>query len=43
MSDNPFDPSVWQPVESFDLTDITYQRQVVDGKKPVGEDAEQKN
>ena len=32
MSDNPFDPSVWQPVESFDLTDITYHRQVVDGK-----------
>ena len=26
MSDNPFDPSVWQPVESFDLTDITYHR-----------------
>ena len=32
MSDNPFDPSAWQPVEGFDLTDITYHRHVVDGK-----------
>ena len=24
MSDNPFDPSVWQPIEGFELTDITY-------------------
>ena len=32
MSDNPFDPSVWQPIEGFGLTDITYHRHVVDGK-----------
>ena len=32
MSDNPFDPSVWQPVDGFGLTDITYHRHVVDGK-----------
>ena len=32
MSDNPFDPSVWQPVDGFELTDITYHRHVVDGK-----------
>ena len=32
MSDNPFDPSMWQPVDGFDLTDITYHRHVVDGK-----------
>jgi naphthoate synthase len=31
MSDNPFDPSVWQPVDGFELTDITYHRHVVDG------------
>src|SRR6186997_1589741 len=31
MSDNPFDPSVWQPIEGFGLTDITYHRHVVDG------------
>ena len=32
MSDNPFDASLWQPVDGFDLTDITYHRHVVDGK-----------
>jgi naphthoate synthase len=32
MSGNPFDPSVWQPVDGFELTDITYHRHVVDGK-----------
>ena len=32
MSDNPFDPAVWRPVDGFDLTDITYHRHVVDGK-----------
>jgi len=32
VSDNPFDPSVWQPIEGFGLTDITYHRHVVDGK-----------
>ena len=32
MSDNPFDPSVWQPVDGFELTDITYHRHVVDGE-----------
>ena len=32
MSDNPFDPSVWQPIDGFGLTDITYHRHVVDGK-----------
>ena len=31
VSDNPFDPSVWQPVDGFDLTDLTYHRHVVDG------------
>jgi naphthoate synthase len=31
MSDNPFDPSLWQPVAGFDdLTDITYHRHVAD-------------
>jgi naphthoate synthase len=28
---NPFDPSVWRPVEGFDLTDITYHRHVSQG------------
>ncbi len=29
MSENPFDPTVWQPVKGFeDLTDITYHRHV---------------
>ena len=32
VTDNPFDPSVWQPVEGFELTDITYHRLVIDGK-----------
>ena len=32
VTDNPFDPSVWQPVDGFELTDITYHRHVVDGK-----------
>ncbi len=32
MGDNPFDPSLWRPVEGFeDLTDITYHRYVLDG------------
>ena len=30
-SDNPFDPTVWEPVKGFELTDITYHRHVVDG------------
>jgi naphthoate synthase len=29
--DNPFDPTVWQPVKGFELTDITYHRHVPDG------------
>ena len=33
VSDNPFDASVWQPVDGFDLTDITYHRHVVDGDR----------
>src|SRR4249919_730219 len=33
MSSNPFDPSAWQPIDGFDLTDITYHRHVVDGKR----------
>ena len=32
MNDNPFDPSAWQPVDGFELTDITYHRHVVDGQ-----------
>jgi len=32
MSDNPFNPQLWQPVPGFaDLTDITYHRHVLDG------------
>ncbi|HZA09484.1 1,4-dihydroxy-2-naphthoyl-CoA synthase [Mycobacterium sp.] len=32
MSDNPFDPSLWQPVPGFgDLTDITYHRHLAGG------------
>ena len=32
MSDNPFNPELWQPVKGFtDLTDITYHRHVLDG------------
>jgi len=31
MSDNPFDPKIWQAVDGFELTDITYHRHVVDG------------
>ena len=32
VSQNPFKPELWQPVEGFDdLTDITYHRHVVDG------------
>ena len=31
MSDNPFDPSAWQPIDGFGLTDVTYHRHVVDG------------
>ncbi|MGZ4639893.1 MAG: 1,4-dihydroxy-2-naphthoyl-CoA synthase [Actinomycetes bacterium] len=26
-----FDPDVWEPVEDFDLTDITYHRSIADG------------
>ena len=29
---NPFRPALWQPVDGFELTDITYHRHVVDGK-----------
>ncbi|MDT5249546.1 MAG: hypothetical protein QOJ28_2180, partial [Mycobacterium sp.] len=25
-ADNPFDPSSWQAIEGFELTDITYHR-----------------
>jgi naphthoate synthase len=31
MNDNPFDPSVWQAIDGFGLTDITYHRHIVDG------------
>ena len=31
-ADNPFKPDQWQPVDGFELTDITYHRHVVDGK-----------
>jgi naphthoate synthase len=32
VSDNPFDPSLWQPVPGFgDLTDITYHRHLAGG------------
>ena len=32
MSDNPFNPELWRPVEGFTgLTDITYHRHVLDG------------
>src|SRR4051812_41195741 len=31
MSDNPFDPTVGQPIERFGLTEIAYHRHVVDG------------
>src|SRR6201987_1133299 len=31
MSNNPFDPSAWQGIDGFGLTDITYHRHVVDG------------
>ena len=31
MSDSPFDPDDWRPVEGFDLTDITYHRAVGTG------------
>ena len=32
VSDNPFNPQLWQPVPGFaDLTDITYHRHVLDG------------
>jgi naphthoate synthase len=31
MTDSPFDPSDWRPVEGFDLTDITYHRAVDTG------------
>lgn len=31
MSDNPFDPDIWRPVDGFsELTDITYHRHVAD-------------
>src|SRR6202008_2709192 len=37
MSDNPFDPSAWQPIDGFGLTDVTYHRHVVDGvAQPTG-------
>ena len=32
MTDNPFDPALWEPVPGFDeLTDITYHRHIADG------------
>ena len=32
VSDNPFNPALWQPVKGFtDLTDITYHHHVLDG------------
>ena len=32
MSQNPFNPTLWQPVEGFEnLTDITYHRHLRDG------------
>jgi len=32
VSDNPFNPELWQPVQGFaDLTDITYHHHVLDG------------
>src|SRR5258705_64885 len=31
MSNNPFDPSAWQAIDGFGLTDIPYHRHVVDG------------
>src|SRR3979409_1863357 len=31
MNNNPFDPSAWQAIDGFGLTDITYHRHVVDG------------
>src|SRR5260370_6827255 len=30
MSNNPFDPSAWQAIDGFGLTDIPYHRHVVD-------------
>ncbi|MCB0927192.1 MAG: 1,4-dihydroxy-2-naphthoyl-CoA synthase [Mycobacterium sp.] len=37
MSNNPFDPTLWEPVANIDpqfadLTDITYHRHVIDGR-----------
>src|ERR1700687_962787 len=31
MREHPFDPSVWQAIDGFGLTDITYHRHIVDG------------
>jgi len=31
LADVPFDPSAWEQVPGFDLTDLTYHRAVVDG------------
>ena len=30
VSDSPFDPASWQPVEGFAFSDITYHRAVAD-------------
>ncbi len=33
MTSQPFDPSRWRPVDSFEFTDITYHRAVDDGTR----------
>jgi naphthoate synthase len=38
MASGPFDPSVWQPVDGFDFTDITYHRHVSQGTVRVAFD-----
>jgi naphthoate synthase len=35
---NPFDPSVWRPVEGFDFSEITYHRHVTQGTVRVAFD-----
>ena len=36
ISDDPFDPSVWRPVDGFGLTDITIAAVSLDRKSPRG-------
>ncbi|HEX3285858.1 MAG TPA: 1,4-dihydroxy-2-naphthoyl-CoA synthase, partial [Mycobacterium sp.] len=31
-ADNPFKPDLWQSVDGFELTDLTYHRHVLDGE-----------